>query len=140
MGTSAHASGNASSLTGSLSLGPKRRLPNNNLSKSFMKPSAVTHSQPSILFKALAYFFKDYLVPGGTDLSEDGQAIFITGMDQLGIPGGTSLVPHDVRNYQLFAKADPMQTRGHVLYKMESPSYFEQLSMYVRTRLLEEKY
>ncbi|CZT05737.1 uncharacterized protein RCO7_03908 [Rhynchosporium graminicola] len=89
--------------------------------------------QPSLFWKALAFAFADssYLSTA-TSLSDEGQALFLANSDQPGVPAGRPY-PDEVTNYQTFAKGDAIQIINHPTYSLEGDSYFEYLSLYMRS-------
>ncbi|KAH7082501.1 hypothetical protein FB567DRAFT_581818 [Paraphoma chrysanthemicola] len=86
--------------------------------------------QPSRFWRGLAYTLRSYM-SNAASLADEGQAIFLSPANQYGIPGG-NWIPDEITNYQLFLKADAVQSLNHPNFSLDRPSYFELLARYLR--------
>lgn len=79
--------------------------------------------QPSFITKALGFCLKSRFTSSGS-LYDDSQALFIGPPGQAGVPEGPAC-PQEATNYQLFIKADTMQTLNHPSFSLQGGSFFE---------------
>lgn len=83
-------------------------------------------TQPPLYWKAFAFALKSRFTTSG-DLYQDGQALFIAGPNQAGVPIGSPF-PEPITNYHTFMEADTMQVMNKPSFSLEGASYFDYLN------------